>query len=326
MATARGFSRKTARNEPKGLIALERDAHAVADVLPELLLEADRISSTIAHGIHGRRRPGPGDTFWQFRQLQAQDSIQLIDWRRSASSDQLYVREREWEAAHTIWLWSDMSASMEFKSHLSSITKRDRALVLMLASAELLVRSGERVALLGLTQPTASRKATTRIAEAIAANATSPALTMSEPPKARLTRFSSMILVSDFLDPVPMIREYVEALAAQGVVGHMVQVLDPAEETLPYAGRTEFLSVEGDERWTADRAESLRGAYQTKLYAHRAELAEIANRIGWSFLVHHTDRPASELMLSLIMRLKGGEGGYRTRGAAAAPNNPGDGA
>ena len=55
---------------------------------------------------------------------------------------------------------------MDFRSHLAAMTKRDRAIVLMLAAAELLVRGGERVALLGLTQPTASRKATTRIAEA----------------------------------------------------------------------------------------------------------------------------------------------------------------
>ena len=33
-----------------------------------------------------------------------------IDWRRSASSDNLFVREREWEAAHTVWLWVDLSA------------------------------------------------------------------------------------------------------------------------------------------------------------------------------------------------------------------------
>jgi len=47
------------------------------------------------------------------------------------------VREREWEAAHTFWLWPDISPSMAFRSHLSPISKRDRALVLTLAVAEL---------------------------------------------------------------------------------------------------------------------------------------------------------------------------------------------
>ncbi|MGI9403887.1 MAG: DUF58 domain-containing protein, partial [Hyphomicrobium sp.] len=225
--------------------------------------------------------------------------------------DHLYVREREWEAAHTVWLWPNLSSSMVFQSHLSDTTKRDRAVVLMFAAAELLVRGGERVAFLGLTQPTASRRATGRIAEAIATQAAAAGLNQTQPPKARLTRFSGTILLSDFLDPVATTRAHVEALAAEGAAGHLVQILDPAEETLPYEGRTEFLSPSGGERWVADRVQSLRGQYKERFEAHRAELEELAKRLGWSFLVHHTDRPASEPLLTLIMRLEGGHGHYR---------------
>jgi uncharacterized protein (DUF58 family) len=221
------------------------------------------------------------------------------------------VREREWEAAHTLWLWADLSPSMGFKSHLAPVTKRDRALVLMLAAAELLVRGGERVGLLGVTQPSANRQATTRIAEAIATHSEAPALTLSQPPKARIGRFSGLILVSDFLDPIETMREHVEVLAATGAIGHLVQVLDPAEVTLPYEGRVEFVAIEGEERWIADRVESLRSRYQARLAAHQAEIAALATRLGWSFLVHRTDRPASETLLTLMMRLEGGAGGYR---------------
>ncbi len=294
-----------------GVLTLEREAHGLADRLPDILIDAKRIAQTVAHGIHGRRRAGPGETFWQFRQFQSSDTAQLIDWRRSASSDHLYVREREWEAAHTVWLWPNLSPSMEFQSHLADVTKRDRAIVLTFAAAELLVRGGERVAFLGLTQPTASRRASTRIAEAIATQAATPVLTSSQPPKARLTRFSGTILFSDFLDPIEKTRAHVEALAAEGTAGHLVQVLDPAEETLPYEGRTEFLSPSGGERWVADRVQSLRGQYKERFEAHRAELEELAKRLGWSFLLHHTDRPASEPLLTLIMRLEGGHGHYR---------------
>lgn len=312
-------ARPTHRQTVGRLLGLEREAHEVADRLPELLLDAKRIAATVAHGIHGRRRSGPGETFWQFRQLQAGDSVQLIDWRRSASSDHLYVREREWEAAHTVWLWPDLSASMDFASALSAVTKRDRALVLTLAIAELLVRGGERVALMGLTPPTASRKATSRMAETIAAHAGSEQLASSLPPKARLSRFSGAILFGDFLDPVETIRTSLDEIAATGVTGHLVQVLDPAEETLPYEGRTEFLGLEGDERWIADRTESLRPEYQRRLAAHRAALQEITRNLGWSYMVHHTDRPASEPLLALLMHLHGGAGGgYRWHGGAAS--------
>lgn len=304
-----------------GVFALERDAHQVAERLPDLLLEADRIAQTVAHGIHGRRRAGPGETFWQFRQYGPQDSSSLIDWRRSASSDHLYVREREWEAAHTVWLWPDLSPSMNFASHLASITKRDRALVLMLAAAELLVRSGERVGLLGVTQPSTSRRATRRLAEAIVSSGASPQLTSGQPSKVNLSRFSGVILMSDFLDPIETIREHVEALAASGASGHLVQILDPAEETLPYEGRTEFLSPEGHDTWIAERAETLRARYQARLKAHRAELVELATRLGWSFMVHHTDRPPSEPLLTLITRLEGRDGGYRFSSSASEPQD-----
>jgi uncharacterized protein (DUF58 family) len=293
------------------VFALEGEAHRLADRLPDLLVEAMRVSTTVAHGIHGRRRAGPGETFWQFRQFQSSDAATLIDWRRSASSDHLYVREREWEAAHTIWLWPDLSPSMEFSSHLASVTKRDRALVLMLAVAELLVRGGERVALLGLTKPTASRKATTKLAETIAMSAAATALREGLPPAARLSRFSGAVLFSDFLDPVTAISERIKLLAQNRVAGHLIQVMDPAEETLPYEGRTEFLGIEGDGRWVADRAEALREHYQVKLRAHRASLEDMAKRIGWSFLVHHTDRPAAEPLLTLIMRLQNSGRDYR---------------
>jgi uncharacterized protein (DUF58 family) len=277
------------------------------------MLDALRVANTVAHGIHGRRRAGTGETFWQFRQFQASDPAGVIDWRRSASSDHLYVREREWEAAHTFWLWPDISPSMAFQSHLAPVSKRDRSLVLTLAMAELLVRAGERIALIGLTVPMASRKATARIAEALAASEREGAVHSSLPPPARLTRFSSALLFGDFLDPPETIAARLNEMAEAGVTGHLIQILDPAEETLAYEGRMEFRSPEGADRWIADRVETLRPEYRKKLAAHRARVEEAAHRIGWSFLVHHTDRPAAEPLLTLIMRLQGMASDYRWR-------------
>ena len=96
-------------------------------------------------GSGQRRRAGPGETFWQFRHYDQNDSVTGIDWRRSASSDNLFVREREWEAAHTVWLWVDLSPSMRFRSSLTKSSKESRAVVLALAMTELLSRGGERI-------------------------------------------------------------------------------------------------------------------------------------------------------------------------------------
>lgn len=286
------------------VVQLEAAAHALAERLPELMLEAARISHTVTHGVHGRRRAGPGETFWQFRQYESNDSTTLIDWRRSASASHVYVREREWEAAHTVWLWPDLSASMNFQSTLAPVSKRDRAVVLMLALAELLVRGGERVGLLGLTNPTASRRATARLAESLIAHGDEPALTSGLPPAARISRFSGTVLISDFLDPLDKIADALKRLAGADITGHLIQVLDPIEESLAFEGRMEFIDPEGGQRWIGDRVESLRDEYRERLEAHRRGLRELANRLGWSLLVHHTDRPATEPMLNVIARLQ----------------------
>ena len=262
----------------------------------------------MTHGTHGRRRPGPGETFWQFRHYDLTDSVSGIDWRRSASSDHLFVREREWEAAHTVWLWVDLSPSMRFRSSLAKVSKESRAVVLALALSELLARGGERVGVLG-GLPFTGRAAARRVAEILMGDTSEESL----PPKAKLSRFSECLLFSDFLDPVAATAERLEAIAAQGVRGHLIEVLDPAEETLPYSGRTEFAASEGRDRVIAGRAENLRESYQERLKRHRSDLTAVTQRLGWSFLVHHTDRPPEEVVLAIHNRLAGLERDYRYR-------------
>lgn len=292
---------------------LETHAHGLAARMPSLLVAANRVSHTVAHGIHGRRRRGPGETFWQFRHLEDSDAAETIDWRRSASSDHLYVREREWEAAHTAWMWVDLSLSMAFRSHLSETSKIDRAIVLALSMGELLVQGGERIGIMGGRART-GRTAVTKLALSIARRINDPALGGgSLPAAAALGAFSECLLFSDFLEPVEELAPRLERLAVQGVRGHLIQVLDPAEETLPYQGRTEFTAAETGERMIAGRAETLREKYQERMSEHRQQLLELLRRLEWSLLVHHTDHPPEEALLALHGRLAGLEHDYRYR-------------
>jgi len=80
------------------------ESRTLAATLPRLVLEARRIAANVIHGLHGRRRAGAGESFWQYRRFVSGEPSQSVDWRRSARDDHLYVREQEWEAAHTVWL------------------------------------------------------------------------------------------------------------------------------------------------------------------------------------------------------------------------------
>ena len=292
---------------------LETHAHGLASRMPSLLVAARRVSHTVAHGIHGRRRRGPGETFWQFRHFEDSDAAETIDWRRSASSDHLYVRDREWEAAHTAWMWVDLSLSMAFRSHLSDTSKIDRAIVLALSMGELLVQGGERIGIIG-GRARAGRTAVTQLALSIAGSVNNPALSGSSlPPASALGAFSECLMFSDFLEPIEELAPRLERLAVQGVRGHLIQILDPAEETLPYQGRTQFTAAETGEQMIAGRAESLREKYRERLDEHRQQLFELLRRLEWSLLVHHTDHPPEEALLALHGRLAGLEHDYRYR-------------
>ena len=78
------------------------EAERLGSALPPLLVEAERLTSGVWLGVHGRRKAGMGETFWQFRRYRVEDPATSVDWRQSAKSQHLFVREREWEAAETI--------------------------------------------------------------------------------------------------------------------------------------------------------------------------------------------------------------------------------
>jgi uncharacterized protein (DUF58 family) len=273
---------------------------ALADAMPRLILEARRVASTVIHGLHGRRRAGPGENFWQYRRFMSGEPSQNVDWRRSARDDHLYVREREWEASHTIWIWADRSPSMAFASALTTDSKLERAMVVAFALAEVLVQGGERVGLPGLLRPTASRNVIEKMAEAILHDAGERA---SLPPSFAPSPLSEIVMLSDLWSPIGEVQKTIAQLSASGAHGHVVQIVDPAEESFPYSGRVEFVEPEGAGSITAGRAETWRSDYSGLVTRHRAAIRAETDQRGWSFAIHRTDRPASELLLVLHSRM-----------------------
>jgi uncharacterized protein (DUF58 family) len=220
-----------------------------------------------------------------------------VDWRRSGRDDRLYVREREWEASHTIWLWMDRSASMGFGSALTKTTKLERGLVLGLALADALVDGGERVGLMGLTRPMASRQVVEKLIGHIALD--KAGLDTDLPPAKPVPRLDEAILVSDWLSPTPEIVSRLEAIGGQGGRGHLVMVVDPIEETFPFQGQVELIEGELGLKLDVGDAASWGELYRTRLASHREALQGVCRRLGWTMTLHRTDRPASEAALKV---------------------------
>ncbi|MCU0830272.1 MAG: DUF58 domain-containing protein [Rhizobiaceae bacterium] len=276
-------------------------SRARAALLPDLLVEARRIANIITPGWHGRRRRGIGEEFWQYRPYAPGETVARIDWRRSARDEHIYVRDLEWQAAHTVWLWADPSPSMLFQSRGATISKESRALVIVLALAELLSRSGERIAYPGAFAPTASRLG----AERLAASLYGETALADQPDLSHVGGASDLVIVSDFLDEPEAIEARFAPLAARGTRVHFVEVADPVEESFPYAGRTEFLDPETGEKLTAGRAETIAAEYRALYLARREALSRFAQTRGWTHTVTHTDALASAALVRLFGLLSG---------------------
>ncbi|WP_424629525.1 DUF58 domain-containing protein [Bradyrhizobium sp. SYSU BS000235] len=289
------------------------ESRSLAASLPRLVLEARRISANVIHGLHGRRRAGTGENFWQYRRFVSGEASQNVDWRRSARDDHLYVREQEWEAAHTIWLWPDRSPSMAFASKAARDSKLERALVVTFALAELLVSGGERVGIPGLMNPTSSRNIVDKMAQAILHDS---ATRGSLPPQFVPAALAEVVVLSDFWSPISDIRTMLGGLSASGAHGTLLQVVDPAEETFPYSGRIEFVEPEGAGVITAGRAETWAQDYTARVAAHRDAIRHETNKLGWLFSTHTTDRSAAELLLFLHNGMTAAKSGARASGLA----------
>ncbi|WP_274426531.1 DUF58 domain-containing protein [Chelativorans sp. YIM 93263] len=271
-------------------------ARTRAALVPDLMVEARRVVNTVIAGWHGRRRRGIGENFWQFRPYVEGDAISRIDWRRSAREEgHLYVRDQEWEAAHTVWLWADRSPSMLYRSNRAEVSKESRAIVHVLALAELLSRSGERIAWPGLTDPFAARNGAERLAQYVAHAEPSA----ERPDMKQIRRFCDVVISSDFLDPPDEIKLWLDPLTRGGIRVHLIEVADPTEETFPYTGRIEFHDPETGERLTAGRAETVAEEYRNLYAARREELRRWCKSLGWSYTVNHTDRLASEALIQV---------------------------
>lgn len=262
------------------------------------------LAATVMLGEHGRRRAGLGDEFWQYRPAYQGDSARMIDWRRSARSDSHFVREREWQAAQSVTLWVDPAKSMTFSGDKGRAPKADRAKLLALALAVLLLRGGERVGLAGMASPRAGRTQMLRLAARLAGEETGD--DYGAPETEGMVSHGRAVFLSDFLGDLTAVEAGLARASDRGVKGVLIQILDPAEEEFPFDGRTIFESMGGTMRHETQRAGDLRARYLARLAERKDRLAQLARAVGWHFTTHHTGHPAQAALLWAYGALQGG--------------------
>jgi uncharacterized protein (DUF58 family) len=83
------------------------------------------------------------------------------------------------------------------------------------------------------------------------------------------------------------------------VVGHLVRIVDPAEEDFPYSGRARFEAPRGPGSALFGRAESVGQEYRARFIAHGEKIARAATRLGWSMTAHRTDHAPQAALIAL---------------------------
>ena len=280
---------------------LRSRAEALSAPLPPLLAGAQHLARSVMLGSHGRRRPGQGDEFWQYRSVVHGDEARMIDWRRSARSDDQYIRQKEWQAAQSVMFWVDGARSMAFTSGATP-EKAARAAELALATAILLHNAGERVGLSGADLPPRSGGLQLlRMAQALGGSEDAD---YGAPDAREIPARSRAVFASDFMGAIAPLEGALTIAADRGVSGVLLHILDPQEEAFPFDGRTIFESMGGTLSHETLKAGDLRGRYLARLAERKARLRDLCRLTGWQYHLHHTDTPASAALLWLYAALE----------------------
>jgi len=274
-------------------LKLRQDAQDAISDLPALKAAAERIAAQILHGHHGRKRSGGAESFWQFREYHETDRPQDIDWRQSAKSDQVFIREKELQTPQSVYLWSARYSGMDFASKKALHPKLDAARILSLALAMLYAREDERIGYLGQRAKN-GEAAIDALALALLEETNAPL------PHAKPISKSKLILCGDFLSPLDEIKKIFETLAARDVNGMIVQIFDPAELSLPYNGRGVFRDhADSQAVQNVDHIGSIRAAYQEKINAHIDAIKALCTSFGWAYYSHVTDTPLEDALMQI---------------------------
>ena len=280
--------------EEEQQLDLKRRAFEAVAGLDRSAAVARQLDASLRPGTHGRRRRGAGEEFWQFRPAADGDPAKLIDWRRSAKSDGHFVREKEMQISNSVMFWADNSGSMQFSGGKGRPTKADRSRLIALSAAIMLLRSEERVGILGRPQPpsTGLRNVDRLALELCRIDG----LDYGLPVCGEIPRGARVVLLSDFLAPLGGIRESTDRLAAMGADGVLVQLLDPLELNFPFEGRTLFRSMSGSVEFETMKAGGIKAAFREVINERISSIRDIAGRLGWRSGLHVTDSEVRDVI------------------------------
>ena len=275
---------------------LRSEAENLAGKLPAADTHAG-FKTTVQTGASSRQRSGQGEDFWQYRGHTPEDSVGQIDWRRSATGDDLYIRQQELQSARLLSLWVDPSAGFNWTSDDTVGTKADCARILLTALAIRYAETGDLVDVIGgVDGPKRSHQLVGPLIDSFLTLETS-----SLPPANSAS--AHIILASDFYSSFEALSAWVNRAAEEGRTGILLQVTDPAERAFAYQGRVKFRIPGSPLERVIGRAETLKTAYQERFDQRQSDVKRLCQSVGWHFMPHQSEGRLAETAYAMLQIL-----------------------
>lgn len=245
-----------------------------------LILPHHTPKSLFGTGARSARRAGAGDDFFEYRPYVFGDNAQKIDWRQSARSDDVLIREQDRLLPHRVYIFCDNSAAMQFNSRGNLPTKAYNAQLLLLSLSTLLTQGESEIMPLGgvprhYTLDELARHISTSENE------------MPETPD--IKQRSHVIIISDFRQGAQAWKKIIGEFSGMGAFGSCIQLLDPMEHQFPLYGRVRLESAEDDDSMIISSADAVRPIYLARLAKEKNAMAELCHRFGWHWISLTTD-------------------------------------
>ncbi len=272
-------------------------ASGLAGRLPRLMVQARRAASLLAGGEHGRRAPGTGEKFWQFRDYAPGDAPRDIDWRASARGDDVLVREKEWQTHHAFLFWCQGDRGMDYRSRRTLPSKRERAALIALALA---MAAQNRHDLIGGLGPAVAAGRGDAVLSALGETfLVQRQAALPDADATGVNRNAHIFMIGDFLTPPAETERVLAVLAERTRHGFLVQCLDPAEHALSFSGHTLFVAPGEDRRFRISDVAAIRDDYRRRIGEHIDAVRALCHARGWHYRLHLTDEDPHALLRAL---------------------------
>lgn len=287
--------------------SLRGQAQQASESLPALRAAAEKAVASVLHGEHGQSKPGSGEKFWQYREYVQGDRPQDIDWKQTAKTESVFIKQKEWQTTQSVIFWCCQNGSMHFQSSAKYKSKSDHARILTLALALLMTKAGEQVGTFGGRKVGRSQNALEDLEIKLTQDIRSTA-PLADYNFYNLPQHATFIQIGDFLEPLEDIEKNFKQFSGQSSGGLVIQVLDPAEINLPYNGRVLFQDMGGTaQKQQIDNVASIRASYKKRIEEHNEALHQICKQQGWHYYLHRTDKDIADSLANIWSLLTFGQ-------------------